>query len=351
MELTFSDSLIPKLFPDPDPVVTRKVMVCQRAKSKLIPRASSYERIKTLLVVLIGIGLLIEFAIGFIFNDRLVSGNVADELTMMDQIMRGVGAFAMVVGVMGVVFGLHVAFNRSTANSYRIAAALTAAVLGTGIFLVAASIGNQVFSPLLEKLWGGASSTVQFDPSQIGIANQASLGHMPFGLTLAGSAAIFLGVAFFVAICEVFWLHMRDKLSHVKEVLAEADLIISKYDLASNAKVQAISAEQQLKQCQNEDYRKTFIHGKTVECAQGWHTEIDRQRPPVTNIAKLPQEQYQKNKALTSKIDQAVETVKDIEESPDYIPNLISQLLKGMPKKAPSAATEAPSNPSQEKAA
>ena len=71
MELTFSDSLIPKFFPDPDAVVTRKVMVCQRAKSKLIPRTESYRRIAILLVSLICIGLLIEFAIGFLFNDQI----------------------------------------------------------------------------------------------------------------------------------------------------------------------------------------------------------------------------------------------------------------------------------------
>ena len=327
MELTFSDSLIPKFFPDPDAVVTRKVMVCQRAKSKLIPRTESYRRIAILLVSLICIGLLIEFAIGFLFNDRLVSGNVADQLTTADQILRGVGAFAMVVGVMGVVFGLHVALNRNASTSYRLAAAVAALVLGTGLFLVAASIGNQVFSSLFEKLWGGATSATQLDPSQ-GSADVSKTDRLPFGLTLAGSAAFFLGVAFFVAICEVFWLHTRDKLAHAKEVLAEADLIISKYELAGNSKVQAIQAEQQYKQSQEDDYRRSFLHGNAMECTQVWHTEIEKHRPAVTNIANLPQEQYKKNKALAEKIDQAKGQVRQIEDSSECIPQLVEKVLK-----------------------
>lgn len=349
MELTFSDSLIPKLFPDPDKVVTRKVMLCQRAKSKLIPRAESYRRIKVLLVSLICIGLLIEFAIGFLFNDRLVSGNVADELTTADQILRGVGAFAMVVGVMGVVFGLHVALNRKAQASYRLAAAFAAVVLGTGLFLVAASIGNQVFASLFEKLWGGTTSAIQLDPGQ-GSADGSATEHLPFGLNLAGSAAFFLGVAFFVAICEVFWLHTRDKLAHVMEVLAEADLIISKYEQAGASKVQAIRAEQRYKQTQKDDYRRSFLHGKAVDCTQVWHEEIDKRRPAVTNIAKLPQEEYEKSKALSAKIEQAKERVKQIEDNPDCIQHLVEKVLKRH-LQAGSARSEQTGNSNQEQAA
>ena len=129
---------------------------------------------------------------------------------------------------------------------------------------------------------------------------------MPFGLKLIASSALFLGVAFFVALCELFWLHTRDRLAHVRELIAEADLIISKYAEADEAKVQAIQAEQRFRMTQDEDYKKTFAHAKLVEAEQGWRNSIEGQRPDTTNIAKLPPEQYQRRKVFTGKIEAAV---------------------------------------------
>ena len=308
MEWIFSDSLIPRLFPKPDDVVTRKVTVCQRAKSKLTPRAKYLLGVARLLLGLIIVGLFIEFCIGFIFNDRLVSGNVADELSTSDQILRGAGAMGMVVVIMGVVFGIHVAFKPTVATPYRVAAALASIGIGVGIYLVAASIGHQVFASVFDKLWGGnAALNVVLDPNQsIQGPNAANQDQMPFGLKLIASSALFLGVAFFVALCELFWLHTRDRLAHVRELIAEADLIISKYAEADEAKVQAIQAEQQFRMTQDEDYKRTFAHAKLVEAEQGWRNSIEGQRPDTTNIAKLPPEQYQRRKVFTGKIEAAV---------------------------------------------
>lgn len=330
---TQNTSRIQELFPDPDPVVQRKYMVAERAKSKLIPRERHLKGAYGLMLGLIIVGLVIEFAIGFLFNDRLVSANLHEELTTVDQISRGAGALGMVAVIMGVAFAVHVAFKPKVPVPYRIASFLAAAVVGVGIYFVAGSIGNQVFSGLFDKVWGGsgASPDIALDPTQITAGTQAS-EQTPFWLRLMASSALFIGVAFFVAICELVWLNIRDKLAHIRELLGEANLIINKCDAANEAKVRAIKAEQERNLTQDQEYQKTFIMGKVASGQQAWRNTIEGLRSDTTNIARLSPEEYKQRQKNDSKIDVAIKTAEAIESDHKKIQELVEQLFANVSK-------------------
>ena len=318
MELNFSDSLIPKLFPSPDVVVTRKVTICQQAKARLLPKAQSLEKTKKLMAVLIGLGLLVEFAIGFIFNDRLVSGNLTEDLTIAEQVLRGAGAFGMVFAIMAVVFLVHVTFKASVQTPYRIAAAIAAVVTGVGLYLLAASIGNQVFSSIFEKLWSGeAAPGFAFDVANADPKQAAVTTPVPLGLRVVVSAALFIGVALFVSLCEIFWLLCNDRLASAREVIGEADEIIAIYSQANEAKTQAIQAEQQHKMLREDGYRRNFAHTRVMEGKQLWRNTVRQLRPEPMNNAALPPEQYQERKARLSKLDKVMEEADAAEAKQD----------------------------------
>ena len=230
------------------------------------------------------------------------------------------------------------------------AAGIGAIVIGAGIYIVAASIGHQVFAVLFDKLWGGGGAArIAFDPSQaVPSQGVVALDQMPFGLRLVASSALFLGVAFFVALCELFWLHTRDRLAQVRELLAEADLIISKYDEAGEAKIGAIKAEQEFRMTQDDDYKKAFAHAKVIEGKQGWRNAVEGQRPNTTNIAKLSQEQYQGRKEAASRIEAAIAVVDTMEATQiEQVQDLIDRLMvKPLQKAAKTASTTA--QPAQE---
>ncbi len=341
MEQAICESRIEILFPDPDPVVHRKVGIWEAAKAKLEPRLNSQLFILRLLTILIATGLLIEFSIGFIFNDRLISGNVAEELSFADQVLRGTGAFAMVFGIMFVVLGLHVAFKPKVEVSYRVVAGLVAIGIGTGMFLVASAIGHSVFGSLFDKLWGGSGSSVALDPSQVSQVNTLNAA-MPFGLRLVGSSALFLGVAFFVALCEVAWLHIYDRIAHARELLAEVNLGLSKFAEGNAAKEQGIQSEQEFNQTQDTSFAQNFILGKVMETVQGWRSAIEGFRPKATNIAKLSQEDYQSQKRATAKIEAAISASEASPQDTHELKELIERLMVNTVSKS----TNQPATPS-----
>lgn len=321
-------SRIAALFPDPDPVVQRKYMVAERAKSKLTPRERYLKGAYGLMLALIIVGLIIEFAIGFIFNDRLVSSSLREELTATDQILRGAGAMGMVVAIMGIAFAIHVTFKSTVAMPYRVVAFLAAIVIGVGIYFVAGSIGHQVFSGLFDKIWGGSASSpdIALDPTQV-TSNAQAGEQTPFWLRLMASSALFVGVAFFVAICELIWLNVRDRLAQVRELMGEANLIISKCDAANDAKVRAIKAEQELNLTQDQEYQKTFIMGKVASGQQAWRSTIESLRSDTTNIARLSPEEYKQRKGNDSKIDIAIGRAEVIESDHKKVQELVEQLF------------------------
>lgn len=330
---TLNPSRIAELFPEPDLVVQRKYMVAERAKSKLNPRERYLKGAYRLMLGLIIIGLIIEFAIGFLFNDRLVSSSLHEELTATDQILRGAGAMGMVAVIMGIAFAIHVAFKPTVATPYRIAAFLSAVVVGVGIYFVAGSIGNQIFSGLFDKVWGGSSASpeITFDPTVVTASSQVP-EQTPFWLRLMASSALFVGVAFFVAICELVWLSIRDKLAHIRELLGEANLIISKCDAANDAKVRAINAEQERNLTQDQEYQKTFIMGKVANGQQAWRTTIEGLRSDTTNIARLSPEEYKQRKLNDLKIDAAIKASESIESDHKKVQELVEQLFAKVSK-------------------
>lgn len=341
MEQRVHESHAEAYFPDPDSVVYRKVALWETAIANLVPHLKSLLFRLRLLATFIVVGLLVEFCIGFIFNDRLISGNVAEELTLTDQALRGVGAFAMVFGIMFVVLGLHVAFKPSVELAYRVAAGLIALVIGIGMFLVASAIGHSVFGGLFDKLWGGVGSVVVLDPSQASSVN-SPLSSMPFGLRLVGSSALFLGVAFFVALCEVAWLRICDRVAVCRELLAEANFGISKFAEAKAANEQAIQAKQELNQTLDHSFTQNFILGKVMEMVQEWRSVIEGFRPKPVNIAKLGQEEYQNQRKTAAKIDAAISRADANPQDTHEMKELIERLMGNTVSKS----TDQPSTPS-----
>ena len=153
---------------------------------------------------------------------------------------------------------------------------------------------------------------------------------------------MFLGVAFFVALCEVAWLRICDRVAVCRELLAEANFGISKFAEAKAANEQAIQAKQELNQTLDHSFTQNFILGKVMEMVQEWRSVIEGFRPKPVNIAKLGQEEYQNQRKTAAKIDAAISRADANPQDTHEMKELIERLMGNTVSKS----TDQPSTPS-----
>lgn len=349
MDTVYTNTQIDALFPEFSDFSMRKVQIAETAKSKLTRREKYMVSGSALILSLIVIGFIVEFAIGFLFNDKLVSASLHEELSVVDQIIRAAAAFASILALMGVGFAFHVVFKSKVAVPIRIIAFVSAIALGAGIYYMAGSIGYQSFATSFDRMWGGSSISSTPPATIDDVAAVAAVApavidpaqsSTPFWLRLMASSALFVGVAFFVVILELVWLHIREKLAHVREVIAEANMILGKYNRAQSAKSEAIAKDQEIKSKNDPEYQQDHVLGALISGIQGWQKQIEARRSDTTNIGTLSPEEYKRRNEIDAKIDKAIEETKALSADPEKIRQIVAGVFsKPMP---PIPATPTP---------
>jgi hypothetical protein len=326
----FENSDIGKLFPPPSDFVMRKVQIAQTAHTKLTKREKYYITGSTLLLTLIIVGMLVEFAVGFLFNDKLVSASLNEELTVVDQIVRAAASLASVAALMGVGFALHFVFKSGVSAPMRLTAFILAIALGLGIYYMAGSVGYQAFSTNFDRMWNGSAANtappVALDdsaPNATPVPSDVAATGTPFWLRLMASSALFVGVAFFVVILELAWLAIREKLANVREILAEAEMILGKYNRAQDIKMQAIKKEQDINLQSDPEYQQNHVNGQLIQGIQGWQKQIESLRSDTTNIGTLSPEEYKRRKENDIKIDAAIADTAALTADPEKIRQIV----------------------------
>jgi hypothetical protein len=330
MNAEYKNTEIDAHFPAFSDFVMRKVQMAETAKSKLTRREKYMVSGSAVVLALIIVGFIVEFAIGFLFNDKLVSASLHEELSVVDQIIRAAAALGSIFALMGAGFGIHVAFKSKEVMPLRIFAFIFAIACGVGIYYMAGSIGYQSFATSFDRMWGGSSISstppVTIDdvasvaPAVIDPAQSST----PFWLRLMASSALFVGVAFFVVILELVWLHIREKLAHVREVIAEADMILGKYNRAQSVKSEAIAKDQEINMQSDPEYQQNHVLGALISGIQGWQQQIEARRSDTTNIGTLSPEEYKRRNEIDVKIDKAIEETKVFSTDPDKIRQIVA---------------------------
>lgn len=330
MDTVYKNTQIDALFPAFSDFVMRKVQMAETAKSKLTRREKYMVSGSALILTLIVLGFIVEFAIGFLFNDKLVSASLHEELSVVDQIIRAAAALGSIAALMGVGFAFHVVFKSKVAVPIRIIAFIGAIVCGVGIYYMAGSIGYQAFATSFDRMWGGSAITSTPPVTIDDVAAVApavidpSQSSTPFWLRLMASSALFVGVAFFVVILELVWLHIREKLAHVREVISEADMILGKYNRAQSAKSEAIVKDQEINMQSDPEYQQNHVLGTLISGIQGWQKQIEARRSDTTNIGTLSPEEYKRRNEIDVKIDKAIEETKVFSTDPEKIRQIVA---------------------------
>jgi hypothetical protein len=330
MNTVYKNTQIDALFPAFSDFVMRKVQMAETAKSKLIRREKYMVSGSALILTLIILGFIVEFAIGFLFNDKLVSASLNEELSVVDQIIRAAAALGSIAALMGVGFAFHVVFKSKVAVPIRIIAFMGAIVCGVGIYYMAGSIGYQSFATSFDRMWGGTSitstppATIDDVAAVAPAVIDAAQSSTPFWLRLMASSALFVGVAFFVVILELVWLHIRERLAHVREVIAEADMILGKYNRAQSAKSEAIAKDQEINMQSDPEYQQNHVLGALISGIQGWQKQIEARRSDTTNIGTLSPEEYKRRNEIDAKIDKAIEETKVFSTDSEKIRQIVA---------------------------
>lgn len=351
MDTVYKNTQIDALFPEFSDFSMRKVQIAETAKSKLTRREKYMVSGSALILSLIIIGFIVEFAIGFLFNDKLVSASLHEELSVVDQIIRAAAALGSIAALMGVGFAFHVVFKSKVAVPIRIIAFICAIGCGAGIYYMAGSIGYQAFATSFDRMWGGSTITstppVSIDdvaavaPAPIDPAQSST----PFWLRLMASSALFVGVAFFVVILELVWLHIREKLAHVREVISEADMILGKYNRAQSAKSEATAKDQEIQSKNDPEHQQDHVLGALISGIQGWQKQIEARRSDTTNIGTLSPEEYKRRNEIDAKIDKALEETKVFSTDPEKIRQIVAGVFSKPVPPNPSASNPETSNP------
>jgi hypothetical protein len=258
-----------------------------------------------IILAMIFIGIIVEVAVAFLFNERLVPGNLREELSILDQLTRLAAALGMVAVLMGVVSALHVAFKKGVEMPYRVLAFLAAVVIGAGAYYTAASVGYPVFGSLFAKLWGGSDTTETFKiDASSGLAVLPP--DAPFWLRLVASSSLFIGIAFFVAIMELVWLVLRDTLKDIRVALARDEQVLSMYDSAMQSKSEAMAANNKMLPFLDPEYRQAVALAKLTAGIQKYRTTLEGQRPSPKNLAKMSPGDFAQRNTNVTRIDEAL---------------------------------------------
>jgi hypothetical protein len=339
VDTVYKNTQIDALFPTFSDFVMRKVQMAETAKTRTLPREKHLQNLSKWIVAFMVVGFIIEFAVMFLFNDKIVGGNLHEELTLVEQIARAAVALASAYAWIGIGSFLYVAFVKSTANlPFRITAFIVAIGIGLGLYYLAGSTAYQTYATSFDRLWGGSAITstppVTIDdvaavaPAVIDPAQSST----PFWLRLMASSALFIGIGCFLTFLKLAHHVISDKLANIRAVLAEANMILGKYNRAQSAKSEAIAKDQEINMQSDPEYQQNHVLGALISGIQGWQKQIEARRSDTTNIGTLSPEEYKRRNEIDVKIDKAIEETKVFSTDPDKIRQIVAGVFsKPMP--------------------
>jgi hypothetical protein len=244
----------------------------------------------------------VEIGIGMTLNTSLIT-NQRDELTLIDQVVRGMAALAMAGTFAVSVLLLHVAFSRQSEGGKRILAGLIGTVIFVSAIVLAAAIGYTHFSGLLATLWSGVGALggISINPA----AQGALSTDPPLAIRLM-SSVLLVGVALFFAVCELAWLVTRGRLDFTREELARTTSITATH--AEFEKTATDFNEALSEQVKLQDHKHQ--HARAVQAAirriQDYERAVEQGRPAPVDPATISKAEFDHQARGTVKADQLI---------------------------------------------
>lgn len=274
---------------------------------------------------------VVDVAIGVVFSTALIT-NQREELTFWDHVIRGLAALAMVGTFLGVVAGVYTTFNRKLETGKRVMAFVATMVLIAAAVTIAAATGYAQLGTLLSQLWNGASAAtgMAIDPSM----QAAPPADPPLWFRLM-SSGMFIGVAFFAAICEMAWFMTRSKLDDTREMCDHHRGILDQYSRYESKRAQFNKGIEDLKNVQDPSYRHARGVAAVTQRIVGFRAAVEAKRPKPMNPASVDKSVWDRHLVDAQKTDNLL-------ESADVMSNDIPRLLSTVGLFFPSISTPSP---------
>lgn len=294
----------------------------QKRRDILASREKSLVSVMGIFVGVFVFSFIVDFGLGFTFNDALnQGGNLREETSILGHVIRAISAMAMNLSVMAIVFAFHVTFNKRVTTPKRILAFLVALALTIGIFMVAGSIGYQTFNGLFGDFWNGSGAApINFDPQSS--QNPSPHAVTPFWLRLT-SSTMFLGVGVLAALAEVAWLTAREKCDLVREEISRCMSIIALHDKYQHHQRNFNDATEQKKKVEDPGYRYAHARAAVAREIQAAKESIERHRQHTINLATSTIEEWENHKEKSGRAEECWLRAEAISVDSDKVDQLV----------------------------